>query len=283
MAGILPRATIPDNSGRQHFYVMGRGNAVTSDKTDGATAWSRLLAIAHGDVAAPPPEMPSDETVPWRLYAPIACAKPARAYVVAQLGQSLDGRIATPTGHSHYVNGPDAIRHLHRLRALVDAAIVGIGTVVADDPRLTVREVAGPSPARVVIDPNGRLPADARILSDDGVPRFVVQGAGRSARAGVTTIEVPERGGRLDPHDIVAALADRGLRRLLVEGGGRTVSAFLAAGALDRLHLCVAPLVIGSGPIGLMLPPIDRLEHALRPTIALHRLGEDVLFDCALR
>jgi riboflavin-specific deaminase-like protein len=227
--------------------------------------------------------MPSDETVPWRLYAPIACAKPAHAYVLGQLGQSLDGRIATPSGHSHYVNGPDAIRHLHRLRALVDAAIVGIGTVLADDPRLTVREVAGPNPARVVIDPNGRLPADARILSDDGVPRFVVQGAGRSARAGATTIEVPERGGRLDPHDIVAALADRGLRRLLVEGGGRTVSAFLAAGALDRLHLCIAPLVIGSGPIGLTLPPIDRLEQALRPTIAVHRLGEDVLFDCALR
>ena len=196
MAGILPRATIPDNSGRQHFYVMGRGNAVTSDKTDGATAWSRLLAIAHGDIAAPPPEMPSDETVPWRLYAPIACAKPARAYVVAQLGQSLDGRIATPTGHSHYVNGPDAIRHLHRLRALVDAAIIGIGTVLADDPRLTVREAAGPHPARVVIDPNSRLPADARILSDDGVPCFVVQGAGRSARAGVTTIAEANGGTR---------------------------------------------------------------------------------------
>lgn len=281
MVGILPRATIADNSGTQHFCVMDPGDAVTSDKADGdgATAWSGLVARAHGDVASAP-DAAGDERVPWSLYAPIAGS---RAVVVGQLGQSLDGRIATPTGHSHYVNGPAAIRHLHRLRALVDAAIVGIGTVLADDPRLTVREVAGPSPARVVIDPNGRLPAGARLLADDGVPRFVVQAKGAPRRAGATTIEVPERDGRLDPQAIVAALAERGLHRLLVEGGGRTVSTFLAAGALDRLHLCVAPLIIGSGPLGLALPPIDRLDDALRPAVTVHRLGEDVLFDCALR
>ena len=73
--------------------------------------------------------------------------------VVGQIGQSLDGRIATPKGHSHYVNGDDGLAHLHRLRALVDAVVVGIGTVLADDPQLTVRRVSGPHPARVVIDP----------------------------------------------------------------------------------------------------------------------------------
>jgi riboflavin-specific deaminase-like protein len=260
---------------------MDPGDAVTSDGQESgtATAWSRVVALAHGD-AAPAPEASADEMVPWLLYAPIAGS---RAVVVGQLGQSLDGRIATPTGHSHYVNGPAAIRHLHRLRALVDAAIVGIGTVVADDPRLTVREVAGPSPARVVIDPHGRLPAGARLLADDGVPRFVVQATGGPRRMGITTIEVPEWDGRLDPHAIVAALAEHGLRRLLVEGGGRTVSTFLAAGALDRLHLCIAPLIIGSGLPGLALPPIDRLDDAVRPAVTVHRLGEDVLFDCALR
>jgi diaminohydroxyphosphoribosylaminopyrimidine deaminase / 5-amino-6-(5-phosphoribosylamino)uracil reductase len=260
---------------------MDPGGAVTSVGTDcgAATAWSRLLALAHGD-GVPMFNAPGDETVPRSLYAPIACGG---AVVVGQLGQSLDGRIATPAGHSHYVNGPAAIRHLHRLRALVDAAIVGIGTVLADDPRLTVREVAGPSPARVVIDPSGRLPAGAKLLADDGVPRFIVQATGGPPRAGVTTIEVPRRDGRLDPHAIVAALAERGLCRLLVEGGGRTVSTFLAAGALDRLHLCVAPLIIGSGPLGLALPRIDHLDDALRPAVTMHRLGEDVLFDCVLR
>jgi riboflavin-specific deaminase-like protein len=245
------------------------------------TPWSHLLAMARGDVTAAPPDMRDDEQ--WRLYSPIAGGRADRAYVVGQLGQSLDGRTATSTGHSHYVNGREAIRHLHRLRALVDAVVVGIGTVIADDPRLTVRHVVGPNPARIVIDPNGRLPATAKLLADDGVPRFVVQGAGRSRPPGVIGMNVAERDGRLDPRDIVAALAERGFRRLLVEGGGRTVSAFLAAGALDRLHVCVAPLVIGAGPIGITLPPIDRLADALRPAVTIHRLGEDVLFDCAFR
>ena len=256
---------------------------MTSDEMKSTTPWSHLLAMARGDVTAAPPDMRDDEQWLWRLYSPIAGGRADRAYVVGQLGQSLDGRTATPTGRSHYVNGREAIRHLHRLRALVDAVVVGIGTVLFDDPRLTVRHVVGPNPARVVIDPNGRLPANARILAADGVPRYVVQGADRPRPPGLTAINVAERDGRLDPHDIVAALADRGFRRLLVEGGGRTVSAFLAAGALDRLHVCVAPLVIGSGPTGITLPPIDRLEYALRPAITIHRLGEDVLFDCVFR
>ena len=86
--------------------------------------------------------------------------------VIAQAGQSLDGRIATASGHSHYVTGPEDIRRLHRLRALVDAVIVGAGTVEADDPRLTVREADGDNPVRVVIDPNDRLDRTRRIFSD---------------------------------------------------------------------------------------------------------------------
>ena len=113
--------------------------------------------------------------------------------VVGQIGQSLDGRIATPAGHSHYVNGDDGLAHLHRLRALVDAVVVGIGTVLADDPQLTVRRVNGPHPARVVIDPNGKLPRTARVLADDGVRRIVItdepgtrSAAGRRIVAGET-------------------------------------------------------------------------------------------------
>jgi riboflavin biosynthesis pyrimidine reductase len=83
------------------------------------------------------------------------------------------------------------------------------------------------------------------------------------------------------PAAIVAALAARGYRRILVEGGAATVSAFLSAGALHRLHLSVAPLIIGSGPVGLNLPPIDALDAALRPRAAIHALGADVVFDLA--
>jgi diaminohydroxyphosphoribosylaminopyrimidine deaminase / 5-amino-6-(5-phosphoribosylamino)uracil reductase len=256
---------------------------VTTGEPEDSPLWPHLLALAAGKAAPGIPDGHEDKSSFWRLYAPVAGGRADPAYVIGQLGQSLDGRVATPTGRSHYINGHEAILHLHRLRALVDAVIVGAGTVIADDPRLTVRLVDGPNPARVAIDPTGRLPATARIFADDGTRRFVVQAADLPRPAGVTSINLKRRDGQIDPHDIVTALAKHGLRRLLIEGGGRTVSAFLAAAALHRLHVCVAPLVIGSGPVGIALPPIDRLEAALRPAISIHRLGEDVLFDCAFR
>jgi hypothetical protein len=148
---------------------------ISSDRDVSETMlWPALLKLAAGyDIVRP---VDTDGEQPfWDLYAPIARGNGAAPFVVGQLGQSLDGRIATATGRSHYINGPESIRHLHRLRALADAVIVGIGTVVADDPQLTVRKIEGRDPARVVIDPNGRLPPDARILAEDGCPVFVVQ------------------------------------------------------------------------------------------------------------
>jgi diaminohydroxyphosphoribosylaminopyrimidine deaminase / 5-amino-6-(5-phosphoribosylamino)uracil reductase len=256
------------------------GTPGMAHKTILSGLWSRLLAQAAGKPARPPARLSAAARGFWQLYAPIADGRAGKSFVLGQFGQSLDGRIATATGHSHYINGPQAIDHLHRLRALVDAVVVGIGTVLADDPQLTVRRVAGPHPARVVIDPNARLPQDARLLGDDGVPVFVVQGGERQLPGRATPIVLAMHEGHIHPADIVTALAERGFRRLLIEGGAKTLSGFVAAGALDRLHLCVAPLVIGAGPIGLDLPPIDRLEEALRPEVEIHRLGADVLFDC---
>lgn len=238
--------------------------------------------------------------------------------VVAQAGQSLDGRIATAAGHSHYVTGPGDIRRLHRLRALVDAVIVGAGAVAADDPRLTVREADGDNPLRVVIDPNGRLDRSRRVFRDGAAPTVVIRrrpdagpgrphperdagprGAGAEARrapperpapphgAGAERVDVVELPcgpcGTIDPRDVLAALRERGCRRFLIEGGGVTVSRFLAAGAVDRLHVAVAPLLIGSGRPAFTLPPIATLEQALRPACRVFRLGDDVLFDLDLR
>lgn len=219
---------------------------------------------------------------PWRdLFAPFC----QRSFVIGQLGQSLDGRIATPAGHSHYINGPRAIVHLHRIRALVDAVVVGVGTAIADDPMLTVRHVEGRNPARVVIDPSGRLPGSAKSLTPDGSRRCIVTKADRRADV-ASDIEIvglsagPD--GKLDPADIVTALNGMGFRRILVEGGAATLSGFIARGCLDRLHIVVAPLLIGSGQIGLALPPIEKLDAAIRPPTEIYQLGSDVLFDCDL-
>ena len=119
---------------------------------------------------------------PWEdIFGPLRRGRIDDLVVVGQCGQSIDARIATPTGHSHYISGDAGLAHLHRLRALVDAVLIGVGTAVADDPQLTVRRVEGPSPARVIVDPNARLPSSARVLASDGIRRLVMTGErGRS-------------------------------------------------------------------------------------------------------
>lgn len=218
------------------------------------------------------------------LFEPILRATPEHPFILAQLGQSLDGRIATLSGESRWINGPSALDHLHRLRAHVDAVVVGIGTVIADDPQLTVRRVDGPQPVRVVLDPNGRLPVSARCLAAGGAPCLVVSDRPHAVPDAAEILVVKPSGERLAPSAIVRALYDRGLKKVLVEGGATTVSHFLSAGVVDRLHMLVAPMILGSGIHGLSLPPIGKLGEALRPDVSVHVLdGGDVLFDCDLR
>ena len=210
--------------------------------------------------------------------------------VIGQIGQSLDGRIATEQGHSHYITGHADIRRLHRLRALVDAVVVGAGTVAADDPRLTVREVEGDNPVRVVLDPNGRLGRDRAVFSDGAARTVVVRRAPPGRPGGWSKpdlLELPadpaSADGSVAPSAIVAGLRVRGLSRILVEGGGVTVSRFLGAGVLTRLHVAVAPLLIGSGRHALTLPPVPSLDRALRPPCRRFPLGDDLLFDLDMR
>ena len=234
--------------------------------------WAEILAARISGAPAPPDAGPF-------------AAMFADRFVLAQIGQSLDGRVATESGHSHYVNGAPALRHLHALRALSDAVVVGVGTVLADDPLLTVRRLPGPNPARVVIDPRGRAPVTARCFLADGVRRLVLRAVDAPVAPGVEVVRVDTGAdGRVDPTAVVAAMAAAGLDRLLIEGGPATVSAFVAANALDRLHVLTAPVLIGSGFPSLTLPPIATMAQALRPRVHTHLLGEsEILFDCDMR
>lgn len=203
---------------------------------------------------------------------------------MAQLGQTLDGRIATVTGQSRDINRAAALDHLHRLRAHVDAVVVGVATVIADDPQLTVRRVKGQSPARVVIDPAGRLPLQAKCLHEDGTPRIVIRSNPAAVPDGLEQVMIPHTNGTIAPTAIVQALFQRGFRRLLIEGGAHTVSTFLNARALDRLHVIISPLILGSGRQAIELDPVAELREALRPTTSTYVLPDgDVLFDCNLR
>ncbi|HZP77950.1 MAG TPA: RibD family protein [Pseudolabrys sp.] len=221
---------------------------------------------------------------PWEaLFGPLRAG--GAGMVIGQIGQSIDGRIAPPAGHPEkYINGPAGLEHLHRLRALVDAVAVGVGTVIADDPQLTVRRVSGPQPARVVIDPRGRAPAGAKVFTDDGVRRILVtaQGAQAAVPAGVEVIALPATDGRLAPAAIRRSLAERGLQRVLLEGGAETLSRFIAAQCLDRLHIVVAPIILGAGPCAFNLETLTASGALVRTRMRAHALGDETLFDCDL-
>ena len=155
---------------------------------------------------------------------------------------------------------------------------------IADDPQLTVRHVEGPSPARVVIDPKGRLPSGARVLTEDGIRRLIITAEGKdyTATDRAEIIALPAPGERIAPATILTALAKRGLRRILIEGGTNTVSAFYAAGCLDRLHVIVAPIILGDGRASLILPSLERADQAARLPVRAHQLDDEMLFDCDL-
>ncbi|MEJ1159219.1 RibD family protein [Prosthecomicrobium sp. N25] len=241
----------------------------------GSQEWREILEARHGSRPVP---------APWAdLFGPFA--RSCHSFVIGQFGQSLDGRVATAAGHSKYINGEGGLAHLHRVRALVDAVLVGVSTAIADDPRLDVRLVDGPNPARVVLDPRGRLPDGLTLFRDDGARRLVVVGedVARTYPAGTEVLRVALGPDGVDPRAVVAALVGAGLPRILVEGGIGTVSRFLTARALDRLHVMVAPVLIGDGPTGICFPGARTLGDCLRPATRVYPLGGDVLFDCDLR
>ncbi|GIX08390.1 RibD family protein [Elioraea sp.] len=246
--------------------------------------WRALLARRGGARAALPAPADADAARLRDLCAPLTepASAPDGTFVTAHLAQSLDGRIATASGVSRWISGAADIVHTHRLRALHHAVIVGAGTVHHDDPRLTTREVEGPNALRVVLDPDRRLHAGYQVFRD-GLPTLLACAADAAAPCGDAEIlPLPRAGRGLDLAALVRALRARGLTHLFVEGGGVTVGRFLAAGLIDRLHVTVAPLLLGDGIPALVLPGAGTPEQGLRFPLAVHRLGDDMLFDCAI-
>jgi diaminohydroxyphosphoribosylaminopyrimidine deaminase/5-amino-6-(5-phosphoribosylamino)uracil reductase len=192
-----------------------------------------------------------------------------RPMVTAKYAMTLDGRIATRTGHSRWITGPESRREAHRLRDTHDAILVGIGTVLADDPLLTTRltdEACGDGgphhPLRVVLDSQARLPRDVAMLKPETPGQTLIvtterapDGAVEALRAtGADVIQLPEREVRIDLHAMLRLLAERGVNSVLVEGGATVLGALFDADLIDQVVAFVASVLVGGaaapGPIG---------------------------------
>ena len=214
-----------------------------------------------------------------------------RPLIVGKAALSVDARMATRDGDSQWITGAAARRHAHRLRAVSDAVIVGVETVIADDPMLTAREGGGPGPHwRVVVDSTLRTPPTARVLEPDGPPTLVITtaaagGVARRAleRRGANIVEVAAGSdGRVDLHAAAAELAGRDVMQAMIEGGSSLLTSAFEAGIIDRIALYYAPLLIG----GERALPLwgGRGAHALSVAPRLHdvrrrRLEQDWLVE----
>ena len=252
-------------------------------------AWAHLLAAAHSGDAVPKAAGPdaTEISVLIDLFSPLLVDLPEdRPLVVGHLAQSLDGFIAKADGESYWISGEDDLDHTHRLRAFCDGVLVGASTVSKDNCRLTVRRCEGDHPIRIVLDPEAVLSPDAAIFVDGEAQTIWVRREG--ANHPVLPSDVMVVGCRMDENGLdlghlLSLLKAQGIERLFVEGGGVTVTSFIQAGLMDRLHLAVAPVFIGDGRRGITDALGSTLADCPRPEVRMVELGGDWLFDCDFR
>jgi diaminohydroxyphosphoribosylaminopyrimidine deaminase / 5-amino-6-(5-phosphoribosylamino)uracil reductase len=195
-------------------------------------------------------QLPVDPLEPW-----LHLQRTGLPYVTWKYAATLDGRSAAADGTSRWVTGEAARADVHRLRSEVDAVVVGVGTVLADDPQLTVRPDPGHQPLRVILDRQGRTPSSARVLDDEA--ESLVLG--------------------LEPAEVLKALAERGVVSVLLEGGPTVAASFLSAGLVDRVVGYVAPALLGAGPAAVGDLGVGTITGVVRLRLdEVVRLGDDV-------
>ncbi len=209
-------------------------------------------------------------------------------WVVVKFAASLDGKIATAEGHSKWITGETARRRAHQLRAVCDAVMVGIETVLKDDPLLTARDEEtrrARQPVRVVVDSRGRLPVGARLLREPGSTLVVVARATKSRRqelerSGAEVLQLPAEDGRVDIRALLQVLGQREITSLLAEGGGTLLGTLFDLGLVDKVVAFIAPRIIG----GLNAPtPVEGIgirelaQAILLSRLSVERVGDDIM------
>ena len=209
-------------------------------------------------------------------------------FVIAKFAASLDGKIATVEGHSRWITGEAARRKVHHLRAVCDAVMVGINTVVKDDPRLTARQGNTPrerQPLRVVVDSHGRFPLKARLLQEPGRVLVAVAGVTPSRQweleqAGAEVLPLPAEDGRVDLRALLEALGQRSVTSVLVEGGGTLTGSLFQHHLVDKVVAFFAPKIVGGrdAPTPVEGSGVREIGDALSLNrVTVERVGEDIM------
>ncbi len=200
-------------------------------------------------------------------------------FLIGQIGQSLDGKIALNNGNSHYINEKESILYLHCLRAVCDGVLVGVNTVIKDNPLLTTRKIKGSSPVRLIIDPSLKLSNKYKIFKDNN-QNIIFTNSNKQKKINNTLIvKFPKKN---FTNNIFKYLKKTSFKNILVEGGPTTLSNFIEMKLLNYMQFIISPTLIGSGIDSLKLKPITNLKNAIRVENTISKLGKEIVMTLNL-
>ena len=193
---------------------------------------------------------------------------------IGQIGQSLDGKIALNNGSSHYINEKESITYLHCLRSISDGVLVGVNTIIKDNPLLTTRKIKGPNPIRLIIDPTLKLTNKYKIFKDDNKNIIFTNSSKEKKFINTTIVKFPKKNFTQNIYDY---LEKTSLQTILIEGGPTTLSHFIELKLLNYMQFIISPTIIGSGIDSVRLKPISDLKNALRANNTICKLGKEII------
>jgi diaminohydroxyphosphoribosylaminopyrimidine deaminase/5-amino-6-(5-phosphoribosylamino)uracil reductase len=210
-------------------------------------------------------------------------------FITIKYAQTLDGRIASSTGHSRWISSPPSHKLAHKMRSLHDAVLVGIGTVIRDNPQLTVRLVKGISPHRVILDSKLRIPPEAVVLTEQDIAAATIATTPSAPTArlkvfqkmGIEVLVIPPDGqGDVDLRQLLKVLGERNITSILVEGGAETITSFIRLSLADRLVVFTAPRIMGRGVEAVGELDVTEVERAIKLTFErIYRSGDDIVIE----
>ena len=193
---------------------------------------------------------------------------------IGQIGQSLDGKIALNNGSSHYINEKESITYLHCLRSISDGVLVGVNTIIKDNPLLTTRKIKGPNPIRLIIDPTLKLTNKYKIFKDNNKNIIFTNSSKEKKFRNTTIVKFAKKSFTQNIYDY---LKKTSLQTILIEGGPTTLSHFIELKLLNYMQFIISPTIIGSGIDSVRLKPISDLKNALRAKNTISKLGKEII------